>query len=239
MSRCRRNQNDFKMIQATIHLAEKRRQCLGKNIQTYHTFNEADFFREDRKPFECLKSFNDHLLQGAGEAAFALNSQDLVMLLPVVGGLEFRLIGNENSFLEVGKALWISSRSQKTLTIKNPYDQEDINFLMIVFHVRGKEKEMTEEWSFDLDANKNDLSAFCLPDPSEKVTAYIGAFEGRKEGTISSSPGGSVYAFVIQGAFEVEDRLLQPRDGLVLKCCHNITFESLSQNAIIVFFTWQ
>ena len=44
-----------------------------------------------------------------------------------------------------------------------------------------------------------------------------------------------VFVFVIDGAFEVSNRLLQARDGLAITKASQVEFESLSNEAIIMF----
>jgi hypothetical protein len=70
------------------------------------------------------------------------------------------------------------------------------------------------------------------------IGSFIGAFEGRKHEGLTIDLAKSVFVFVVQGAFEVEDRLLQPRDGLAFRNLTSLAFESLSENAVILVFTF-
>ena len=59
---------------------------------------------------------------------------------------------------------------------------------------------------------------------------------GREDGVYSlKNPQNGVFVFVIEGAFEVQNRLLEPRDGLAISAVEAIEFEALSNNAIILF----
>lgn len=69
----------------------------------------------------------------------------------------------------------------------------------------------------------------------ERALGFIGLFDGRKEGTFTlKNPRNGVFAFVLSGAFEIEDRLLEAKDGLALKVTHKIEWEALSENAILL-----
>ena len=43
-----------------------------------------------------------------------------------------------------------------------------------------------------------------------------------------------IYAFVIEGVFEVQDRLLHTKDGLAMWDAEEIDFEALSNGAILL-----
>jgi hypothetical protein len=67
------------------------------------------------------------------------------------------------------------------------------------------------------------------------MVCHIGKFDGRKEGThIVTDAGKGIFVFVIEGAFEVQNRLLQLRDGLALWNTASIEFEALSNDAILL-----
>ena len=47
-------------------------------------------------------------------------------------------------------------------------------------------------------------------------------------------PGGDEFVFIIEGAFEVQNRLLEARDGLSLWNLSKLEFEALSNDAILM-----
>ncbi len=48
------------------------------------------------------------------------------------------------------------------------------------------------------------------------------------------SSANSLYTFIVDGAFEIEGRLMHARDGLALWNTEKIELEALSNNAIVV-----
>ncbi len=94
--------------------------------------------------------------------------------------------------------------------------------------------------------NINKLSRFKLHEDKDQLISLtpdnmcpivkIGKFAGRKEAVYKiSRQKNSVFAFVIQGAFEVQGRLLHARDGLGLWDDTNlIELEALSNDAIVL-----
>ncbi|HSC39564.1 MAG TPA: hypothetical protein VLD19_16885, partial [Chitinophagaceae bacterium] len=64
----------------------------------------------------------------------------------------------------------------------------------------------------------------------------IGKFAGREEAVYKmKNPARGLFAFVLQGAFEVQYRLLHAGDGLGLWELPEIELEALSNDAIILF----
>jgi quercetin 2,3-dioxygenase len=232
------NDKNERQLEATIHLAEKRGRSADHNLQTAHTFNDRQAINENPKPFEKHLQLNDHNLAAASTASFELQRGQTILMLPVVGGLEFQLPGFEKTFLDVGNAVWFTVQSESTLVIRNLYHKESINFLWISFSCDTDNKNDVVTCAFDLDAHRNALVPLQSGTSLCGIGSFIGAFEGRKHEGLTIDLAKSVFVFVVQGAFEVEDRLLQPRDGLAFRNLTSLAFESLSENAVILVFTF-
>ena len=85
---------------------------------------------------------------------------------------------------------------------------------------------------FDIINYKNQLVP--IPVNNTPFKYGIGKYAGREESLYELSKGGNgLFVFVIQGAFEVQYRLLHPRDGLALWEADAIELEALSNDAII------
>ena len=64
---------------------------------------------------------------------------------------------------------------------------------------------------------------------------HFGVFDGRREAEYRlENPENGIFAFVINGAFELENRLLEARDGLALWDTDKLELEALSENAILL-----
>jgi hypothetical protein len=70
---------------------------------------------------------------------------------------------------------------------------------------------------------------------SDSLLIKIGQFQGRADYVFQlNEHTTSLFSFVIEGAFEFHERLLQPRDGLLIQRQTQVEFESLSNEAIIL-----
>ncbi|MBP6181188.1 hypothetical protein [Flavobacterium sp.] len=68
-----------------------------------------------------------------------------------------------------------------------------------------------------------------------KAFGFIGIYEARKEGFYSvKNNSNGVFVFVINGAFEIENRLLESKDGLSLSGINSLEWEALSENELLI-----
>lgn len=109
-------------------------------------------------------------------------------------------------------------------TITNPYEEELANYLCI-----GFDRTIAPVISdFNL---TNDFLQQLTPGNH----FYIGKYDGRRDDIYRlSNEAAGVFVFVIEGAFEVQNRLLHPRDGLVLWDLAEVEFEALSNEAMLM-----
>lgn len=90
-------------------------------------------------------------------------------------------------------------------------------------------ESISQHYAFNIDDTKNNL----VPLPITQA-ACIAKVDGRKEITCKPIKESScVFAFAIQGAFEIEGILMHPRDGVAFWNYKQIEMEALSNDAII------
>jgi quercetin 2,3-dioxygenase len=223
--------------EAKIYLADQRGCSQNERYRSYHTFSFGTYLNENRKPFGALHAFNDDTLKGGNTVKHQVQEDTAILLLPIVGAVRYSHNG-VHRLLEAGQChiFFVSKKSEFELS--NPYENELINFLQIWFTIPTLHNDHHCEFEFDLNTSKNKLIPF-ISSLQEKqhlnMLGYIGKFDGREEGTyLREYADSGVFIFVIEGAFEVQNRLLHPRDGLSLRNVNKIEFEALSNEAIIL-----
>jgi quercetin 2,3-dioxygenase len=224
---------------AVIYLASQRGCSQSESYRGYHTFNSGTYFNEYKKPFGNLQAINDYTLKGGSTLTIKVSIDSTVLLLPLVGGMNYRTRDALPGTLEPGQAQILCLLKNSEIEISNPFENELINFIQIgLTPVPAQVQQETSRFEFDLNLNKNCLLPFGSS-PAEtdpQALGYIGKFEGRKEGScIVRNPNLGVFVFVIEGALEVQNRLLQSRDGLGLWGTEEVVFEALSNDAIVLF----
>lgn len=213
-----------------IFLAEKRGRTESVSHRSLHTFNFGNFADVNRQAFFDLNGLNDETLMAGKQVAYSVADDRLIFLLPLVGGVQIK-VDNHDVFVEAGEAQIILAKKSSTLQIRNPYEIEPVNYLVVWLFCEA-EKTSLEKLQFDLEASRNSLARIISP---HNVKIHLGTFGGRikKEFTPQQNARG-LFAFVIEGAMEIDNRLIQQRDGLAIANKEKIEFESLAEETILL-----
>jgi Quercetinase C-terminal cupin domain len=213
---------------AVIYLSDRRLCEQSPVFRTYQT-------QVDKTP---ILNFLDNTLAPATNSQEMLRSKILnvapeivhyrVFVLPLVGVL---LIGEE--YIEAGKMYSCRVENSQEVIVQNPYESALVNYLEIWIEDEALDNKSTIN-TFDL-SNKNQLVPAY---ESLQTNVWIGNFDGRKEGVLTLNNSVKTFVFVVNGAFEVQNRLLETRDGLLLTDTKEITFEALSEEAILLIITF-
>lgn len=232
-------------IQAQLYRADQRGRSRTAGAESLHTLNFGDYFDEHRKPFGSLTTLNASLLSAGYTLTRQVDQQTNVIIIPVVGGLEFdRGVGQ--GFVQTGQAQYFFLDTGMELTIRNPYETERINFIEIwLTHPSGNFVSACHSSEFDLSTKNILLPLVDLVaggNVHQSFTGFIGKYDGRRDGVYRAETAEDqpqlkgIFVFVLSGAFEVQDILVQTGDGLALSEIGNqlIEFEALSNDAIIL-----
>ncbi|MFW0715661.1 hypothetical protein [Pedobacter sp. N23S346] len=217
-----------------IYLADQRGLTETSIVRRYSTFNFDQYYSEHKEAFGDLFICNDEYLAG-GKMAFFLSKEDSYQIfMPITGGIDI-VQGGKEFAVETGQIQVLNLGKGEVLEISNPYPTDTINYIQIgirtdLFLLRASEML----FNFDFEKSKNQLIDIIAHTKLPfKLTA--GFFAGREEAIYKmKNPQNKFYTFVIDGAFEVEGRLLHARDGLALWDLEQVELEALSNNAIIV-----
>ncbi|MBO0931767.1 pirin [Fibrella aquatilis] len=221
--------------QAQIYLADRRGVSGNAVLRSLHTFHFGAYRAEGREPFGPLCLLNDDTLTASASLTMQAEVVTTALLLPIMGGLEYQVGTAASDFLEPGQVGILSLMAGETYTISNPYETETINCLQL--WLAGGQASFTPsviQTPFDL-TDQNKLLPLLHGDSANRV--YIGRYGGRQEGLyqlINSANG--LFILVLQGVFEVANRLLHEKDGLsLLDPQHGaVEFEALSDDAILL-----
>lgn len=229
---------------AKIFLADERGCTETGWFRSYNTFNFGKYQNEFKQPFEGLCVLKDDTLSGGKSFKLTIEETTLVLLLPIVGAVSFKDSNRKEGIVNSRELQLLYSIKASTIELSNPYENDLINFLQLWIKLPVSSTEsISELLPFNLDENRNQLipisanSTSWVGDEASHPTIKIGKFTGREEAVYkTSNKQNSVFVFVIQGAFEVQGRLLHARDGLALwNEPNDIELEALSNDAIVVF----
>jgi quercetin 2,3-dioxygenase len=208
---------------AIIYKSHLRGCSEDKNQRLLATFNFEGYNNPHRKPFGNLKAFNDEVLAAGYSTTRLLPEDTSCVIIPLTGVIEAGYNGNTTEILP-DSGLVIPSGE---ITIKNSYTEDLVNFLYIEVKAPAT---VVQNFNFNLGI-RNGLHTF--PETGN-IKGAIGIFDGRQEATYAIPPKKGLFAFVINGAFEIEGRLMEERDGLALWDIDTIEIEALSENAVVL-----
>ncbi|RYD76477.1 MAG: hypothetical protein EOP55_11385 [Sphingobacteriales bacterium] len=217
-----------------IYFADQRGFVESSILQRYSTFNFEKHYSEHSEPFGNLFLLNDNSIAG-GKLTFFLSKEDsLQMFIPITGGIDIVFNGKEYK-LETGQVQVLNLGKGEVLEISNPYPNDTVNYVQIgistdIFLLRHS--EMLSGFDFKKDKNK---PIEVLSNPKLPFKLSTGTFGEREKFLYKTqSAHSSFYAFVIDGAFEIEGRLLHARDGLAFWNTENVEVKAISDNAIVL-----
>ena len=201
--------------------------------RSYNTFNFGSYQHAHKAPFSNLYVLNDDTLAAGKSVSMTIEEDSDIILIPIVGAIKYKDSLGNKAVIEPGEVHVLDIPAGAGIELINPYENELINFLQLWIKTPGKNIYTHPKVSkFSLTYSKNQLVEIFN---QAGATGYMGQFDGRAEtiyqlGDIKNN----VFAFVIDGAFEMQYRLLHARDGLVLWDIDEVEMEALSNEAIMM-----
>lgn len=180
----------------------------------------------------CVLEIRDVYLRASCRMLIKKSERYAALLMPVAGSV---ILQNMQGFLHDVESEQVLLAGQKAAEwiVENPFDRK-INFLEVLLQ-SGPGMADEQIYSMKLPAYGH-LCA--LPDGCAGEGCYIStaAYTGRTKAIYAlHDRANSLVVYIINGAFEVEERLMEHRDALVLWDTPEVGFESLSEHAIILF----
>ncbi|WP_367772793.1 pirin family protein [Flavobacterium sp. WC2421] len=218
--------------QAQIYKSELRGLLISDGDNCLSTFNFGTYYDDFRKPFGLLHVLNEEILLPQHCSKTSIETDTEIIILPLFGGVEYKdSLGNED-FIRVEQIRSFSAEKGMSFELFNPYGVENVSYLQIWIK-SGKQDSKTGFKQFDFDLNqKNQLISLFK---TANSFGFIGNYEGRIEGLYQlKNKSNGVFIFVISGAFEIDNRLLESRDGLHLLKTDFFEWEALSENALFL-----
>ncbi|MFT3702586.1 MAG: pirin family protein [Agriterribacter sp.] len=223
-----------------IFLSGERGHNETSHLRSYNTFNFGNFFNPYKSALGDLYVLNDDTLAGGHSIKMHIDQDAYLILIPVVGVIDYKDSYGNTSFVSAGEIQLTPVNKGCIVDITNPYEETLVNYL----HLRIKSSNngllrLPLKVDFDITQYRNELLSI-TPTPGNgknKIPFNISIvkLEGRREVIYKMRNSLHVfYAYVIEGAFEVQGRLLHSRDGLALWDVQDIEAEALSNDAILL-----
>lgn len=176
-----------------------------------------------------LKSVTEVVLDENGVFEFESEENSTLIILTLYGKIQLnrfrKVISSEEVFT-------LKTKEKSTVKIKNYLNNEKTDILIIEL------QSLNPENAFFIEELTIEKQNILIPISKKLETPnFIGLYEGRKEETYSPyNSDKTIFGMVINGAFEFQNRLLETRDSILLREIDALEFETLSENALLIFF---
>ncbi|RYE20717.1 MAG: hypothetical protein EOP51_17255 [Sphingobacteriales bacterium] len=219
-------------VEGKIFLAGQRGLKETDRFRTWYTFNHGDYFSACKQPFGNLYTTSDETYSGNYSTTQVVLVEGFILLLPVVGAVCFSIDGGEEYIVQAGELLCAAVKTGSCIAIANPYETELVNFIQLGLQANVSNAEVSIT-PFSFTAYPNKLIPLNIEMGGQAIRCYIGKFAGRMEEVCHPATGNSLFTYIIDGAFEVQNRLLERRDALALRHVSEMDMEALSNEAVV------
>lgn len=200
----------------------------------FNTFNLTDPSEEGGEYLKQFFFFNDAFLSPQESITYKHDENAFVLILPIAGALNYSDKTSKEEFIKSDQLLLMKVEKESSYTLHNVFKKDWVNYLHIGFKVNIiSPKHIFTHLEIAL-KKTNEPFGFEFPEV-DQLAGSIALYQGRYADTYTlTKTNSAVFVYVISGAFEVQGRLLEQRDGLCLWDTKEIEFEALSNNAIIL-----
>ncbi|MEL1239951.1 pirin family protein [Flavobacterium flavipallidum] len=219
----------IKQNSAQIYLAASRGKQQTEAYNCWSTFNFDNYQEESRKAFGSLFLFNHYILAPKQSLSIVAQKNSLHYILPLFGGIEFKDQKQNNNLLVTEQFQQVVCQEETNFEISNPFDK-NVSFLQMAF-VTKTDAYTTAFLGFNFKEKNKLIPLF----ENNTASAFIAQFDGRNEAHYQlKNKENGIFTFIIIGAFEFENRLLEVGDALSLKEIEAVEWEALSENAMLL-----
>lgn len=215
-----------------IFLADHRDLLEDEHHRRFSTFNFAGHNQMDDAAFGNLRVFNDETIPAAGMLVQKATVCGFALIVPITGAVICHY-NNETFTADAGQILLLPVTAGDELTATNPFAENWINFLYI--EIAADQQKPAHVFDFDIAGTINEMVDVIAKQNNLPFSVHIGRFNGREETLKPIKEGQCLFAFVLAGVFELQNRLLHERDGLALWDVEEVDAEALSNDAVLLY----
>jgi redox-sensitive bicupin YhaK (pirin superfamily) len=227
-------------MKQVLHPAEQRGAANHGWLNSHHSFSFANYYNPEKMNFGLLRVLNDDTVApGMGFGKHPHDNMEIISI-PLSGDLEHEDSMGNKAIIKQGEIQAMSAGTGIFHSEYNASKTDEVKFLQIWIFPR--EKDVTPRYDQILlpDLSKaNTLHQVLSPNPDDAgiwvhqdTWFNMGTFDqGMSQSYEVQKAQNGVYAFVIDGSFEIEGQKLGKRDALGLWETDKIDFQSLEEGS--------
>ncbi len=223
-------------MKQVLHPADQRGAANHGWLNSHHSFSFANYYNPQKMNFGLLRVLNDDTVApGMGFGKHPHDNMEIISI-PLSGDLEHEDSMGNKAIIKEGEIQAMSAGTGIFHSEYNASKTDEVKFLQIWIFPR--EKDVTPRYDQILlpDLSKaNTLHQVLSPNPNDAgiwvhqdTWFNMGTFDqGKSQSYGVQKAENGVYAFVIDGSFEIEGQKLGKRDAIGLWETDKIDFKSL------------
>jgi quercetin 2,3-dioxygenase len=216
--------------QSQIYKSDFRGNNESEKYRCLSTLNFENYQDASRKSIGKMVVFNEETIGCLNAVTFENQENQNVILIPLVGKINVK-INDSNIILYPNEACVFEFYENKIFEIQNSSATELVNYLQIRVTANEGFKPLIDKSRFSLDEKNKLNSVFSI----QNTLGFMGYFDARKSAFYNLKKSKNyIFAFVINGVFEFQNRLIEKGDSLSFKEFEVVEFEALSENAILL-----
>jgi len=192
-----------------------------------------------------LLHFNDETLAAKYSTQYIARQSQVIYLIPLSGRLNINYKGQPH-IIKPGTLYILDLGTEDAIKITNPQRDELSNYLILSTESMATYAKMTQFVYFDLtreNARKQLQEIHSIGHPSIAATfkkLSMGKYPVKEDFSYfpHKREANKTLFYIVRGSFEIEGRLLQTRDGLMLWNTDQVQVESLEQDSILLIFEY-
>lgn len=210
------------MANTILHKAESRGKANHGWLQSFHTFNFANYYNPERMHFGVLRVLNDDTVAaGMGFGTHPHDNMEIISI-PLEGDLEHKDSMGNTTVIRNGDIQVMSAGTGITHSEYNKNADKPVKFLQIwVFPNQRGVTPRYDQITLKKEDRKNKLQQILSPDANDEgVWIHQNAWFHMSDLDAGTSltyslkrPENGVYVFVLKGKLFANEQLLSDRDG--------------------------
>jgi len=231
------------MITTTLHKANTRGFADHGWLKSYHTFSFADYFDNDRVHFGALRVLNDdYVAAGMGFGQHPHRDMEIISI-PLEGDIEHQDSMGNKEVIRSGDIQVMSAGTGVSHSEYNKNTDKAVKFLQIWIipnqqNIKPRYDQITlnsvdrkNTFQQIISPNQYDAGTWIHQDAWFNLADFEKDFE--KKYTINKA-GNGVYIFVLSGILEVENQILETRDGFGIEDFTSITIKAIENSSFLI-----
>ncbi len=231
------------MANSILHKSGSRGHANHGWLNSYHTFSFANYYNPERMHFGVLRVLNDDAISGG--TGFGTHPHDNmeIISIPLEGELEHKDSMGNVTVIKKGEIQVMSAGTGIQHSEYNRKKDSETKFLQIwVFPNKKNVTPRYDQILLDVNQRQNKLQQVLSPNPNDEgvwihqdAWFHMGNFEKDKTTTYAfKKSGNGVYAFVLNGSFQLNGETLGSRDGFGIWNTNELKLQALTDNSEIL-----